>query len=97
MNLPAYLATPETRRRFRAEVADPPLHILIDAGGRVLAMARGDERHHRPDRRGRPPSPRGARSGRRDAIRDVDAPPSLIDRLRPRAMHPCQALADVID
>ncbi len=42
VNLPAYLAAPETRRRFRAEVADPPLHILIDAGGRVLAMARGD-------------------------------------------------------
>jgi hypothetical protein len=40
--LPAYLAGPETRRRFRAENADPPLHILIDVGGRVLAMARGD-------------------------------------------------------
>jgi hypothetical protein len=39
---PAYLAGPETRRRFRAENADPPLHVLIDVGGRVLAMARGD-------------------------------------------------------
>ncbi len=44
VNLPAYLAAPETRRRFRAEDADPPLHILIDAGGRVLAIARGDGR-----------------------------------------------------
>ncbi len=39
---PAYLAAPETRRRFHAENADPPLHVLIDVGGRVLAMARGD-------------------------------------------------------
>ena len=44
VNLPAYLAAPETRRRFRAEDADPPLHILIDAGGRILAIARGDGR-----------------------------------------------------
>jgi hypothetical protein len=36
-----YLAGPETRRRFHAESADPPLHVLIDAGGRILAMARG--------------------------------------------------------
>jgi hypothetical protein len=42
VTLPVYLAGPETRRRFRAENADPPLHILIDAGGRVLAMAQGD-------------------------------------------------------
>jgi hypothetical protein len=42
--LPAYLAGPETRQRFRAENADPPLHVLIDVGGRVLAMARGDGR-----------------------------------------------------
>ncbi len=40
--LPTYLAGAETRRRFHAENADPPLHVLIDAGGRVLAMARGD-------------------------------------------------------
>jgi hypothetical protein len=42
--LPAYLAGPETRRRFGAENADPPLHVLIDVGGRVLAMARGEGR-----------------------------------------------------
>lgn len=39
--LPAYLAGPETRRRFGAEKADPPLHVLFDVGGRILAMARG--------------------------------------------------------
>jgi peroxiredoxin len=44
LKLPAYLADPETRRRFRAEGGDPPLHVLIDADGRVLAMARGDGR-----------------------------------------------------
>jgi hypothetical protein len=39
--LPAYLAAPETRRKFGAENADPPLHVLFDIGGRILAMARG--------------------------------------------------------
>ncbi len=39
---PIYLAGAETRRRFHAENADPPLHVLIDAGGRILAMARDD-------------------------------------------------------
>lgn len=39
---PVYLAGVETRRRFHAESADPPLHVLIDAGGRILAMARGE-------------------------------------------------------
>jgi hypothetical protein len=39
---PIYLAGPETRQRFHAQSAAPPLHVLIDAGGRVLAMARGD-------------------------------------------------------
>ncbi len=38
--LPTYLVGSETRRRFHAENADPPLHVLIDAGGRVIAMAR---------------------------------------------------------
>jgi hypothetical protein len=38
---PVYLAGAETRRRFHAESADPPLHVLIDSGGRILAMARG--------------------------------------------------------
>lgn len=41
---PVYLADAETRRRFGVESADPPLHVLIDAGGRILAMARGDSR-----------------------------------------------------
>jgi hypothetical protein len=39
---PIYLAGPETRQRFHAQSAAPPLHVLIDAGGRVLAMARGN-------------------------------------------------------
>jgi hypothetical protein len=40
--LPIYLATPETRRRFGIEHADPPLHLLIGADGRVTAIARGE-------------------------------------------------------
>jgi hypothetical protein len=40
-SLPAYLATPETRRRFGADQADPPLHLLIDSDGRVAALVRG--------------------------------------------------------
>ena len=39
--LPVYLATPETRRRFGVQDADPPLHLLIDERGQVAALARG--------------------------------------------------------
>ncbi len=38
---PVYLAVPETCRRFRAGSADPPVHVLIDDRGQILAMARG--------------------------------------------------------
>ena len=41
VDLPVYLASATTRRQFGAETADPPLHVLIDADGRVLAMAVG--------------------------------------------------------
>ncbi|MGP0062702.1 MAG: TlpA family protein disulfide reductase [Isosphaeraceae bacterium] len=40
VHLPVYLATPETQRQFHVQGGDPPLHVLIDAGGRVIAMAR---------------------------------------------------------
>lgn len=39
--LPVYLAAPETRQRFHVESADPPLHVLLDTGGNIVAMARG--------------------------------------------------------
>ncbi len=39
--VPAYLAGPETLRRFGAEQADPPLHLLIDGEGRIAALLRG--------------------------------------------------------
>ena len=46
--LPVYLATPETRRRFGVQDADPPIHLLIDERGQVAAVARarwsGDDR-----------------------------------------------------
>ncbi len=38
---PVYLAGPETCRRFRAGSADPPVHVLIDDRGQILAMAQG--------------------------------------------------------
>jgi hypothetical protein len=41
VDLPVYLASPQTRRRFGAERGDPPLHVLIDDQGQVIAMARG--------------------------------------------------------
>jgi hypothetical protein len=41
INLPVYLAGPETRRRYGAERADPPRHVLIDAAGQIIAIARG--------------------------------------------------------
>jgi len=39
--LPVYLATPETRRRFGVQDADPPIHLLIDERGQVAAVAKG--------------------------------------------------------
>jgi hypothetical protein len=39
--LPVYLASAETRRRFGADESDLPLHVLIDAEGRIATMARG--------------------------------------------------------
>jgi hypothetical protein len=39
--LPVYLATPDSVHRFAAEKADPPLNVLIDALGQVIAIARG--------------------------------------------------------
>jgi hypothetical protein len=39
--LPVYLATPETRRRFGVQDADPPLHLLIAERGQVAALAKG--------------------------------------------------------
>ena len=41
VKLPVYLASAETRRRFGAVEADPPLNVLIDADGRIAAIARG--------------------------------------------------------
>jgi peroxiredoxin len=41
VKLPVYLASAETRRRFGALQADPPLNILIDADGRIATIARG--------------------------------------------------------
>jgi hypothetical protein len=40
-DLPVYLASADSRLRFGAEIADPPLHVLIDAQGQVIAIARG--------------------------------------------------------
>ena len=41
VNLPVYLASAETARRFGAIQADPPLNVLIDGDGRIATMARG--------------------------------------------------------
>jgi hypothetical protein len=40
VDLPVYLASLETQGRFQVQGGDPPLHVVIDAGGRVIAMAR---------------------------------------------------------
>ena len=44
LELPVYLASPATRRRFGIASADPPVHFLIGADGRLVAMARGEGR-----------------------------------------------------
>jgi len=41
VDLAVYLASPATLGRFTAEKADPPLHILIDADGEIIAISRG--------------------------------------------------------
>ena len=41
VDLPVYLASPDCLRRFAAQKADPPLNVLIDAEGQVIAIARG--------------------------------------------------------
>jgi hypothetical protein len=41
VDMPVYLASAESRRRFGALDADSPLHVLIDVDGRVHAIARG--------------------------------------------------------
>jgi hypothetical protein len=41
VDLPVYLASADSRLRFGAEQADPPLQVLIDAEGQVMAIARG--------------------------------------------------------
>jgi hypothetical protein len=41
VELPVYLASPDSLRRFSAPSADPPLNVLVDADGQIIAMARG--------------------------------------------------------
>ncbi len=42
--IPVYLVSAETRRRFGVELADLPVHLLIGPDGRVMALARGEGR-----------------------------------------------------
>lgn len=39
---PAYLAPSETLQRFGIRTSDPPLHVLVDAEGRIAVLARAD-------------------------------------------------------
>lgn len=41
VDLPVYLASPDSLRRFAVENAEPPLNVLIDPEGQVIAIARG--------------------------------------------------------
>jgi hypothetical protein len=41
VTLPAYLASPETARRFGALQPGPLLHYLVDSDGRIACLARG--------------------------------------------------------
>jgi len=43
IKLPVYLATAAIFRRFGASSADPPLHVLIGADSRIIALARGGD------------------------------------------------------
>lgn len=39
---PAYLAPAETLQRFGVRTSDPPLHVLVDAEGRIAVLARAE-------------------------------------------------------
>ena len=41
VDLPVYLASPDSLHQFAAESAEPPLNVLIDADGQIIALARG--------------------------------------------------------
>jgi hypothetical protein len=41
VDLAVYLASPDSLRRFSAENADPPLNVLLDSDGKIIAIARG--------------------------------------------------------
>jgi hypothetical protein len=41
VDLPVYLASRDSLRKFAAANADPPLNVLIDSDGQVIAIARG--------------------------------------------------------
>lgn len=43
VSLPVYLAALETRKRFGADAAKLPFHLLVDETGRVSAVAQGRE------------------------------------------------------
>jgi hypothetical protein len=96
IDLPVYLASPETQGRFHVQSGEPPLHVVIDAGGRVIAMARYAGRHtidriaDQVRRRLDELDPIGdtrfaSRGGRRGD------PPAA------RPLHPCERLANVLD
>ena len=41
VSLPVYLAAPETRKRFGADVVKLPLHLLVEETGKIAAVAQG--------------------------------------------------------
>ncbi len=43
IELPVYLASAPMLRRFGTSSADPPLHVLIGADSRIIAMVRGGD------------------------------------------------------
>ena len=63
VDMPVYLASPESQRKFNAGVADPPLNILLDAEGKVAVIARDGAADDRSDR---PPGQSDARRARPD-------------------------------
>jgi hypothetical protein len=97
--LPTYLAGAEARRRFHAESADPPLHVLLDAGGRILVMARGDS----PSAIGRIAEEARRRLEEIDPLGETRFASTMLYARSPRpatgghAMHPCGATTNLID
>ena len=80
--VPAYLAGPETLRRFGAELADPPLRLRVDGEGRIAALIQARVKTRSTALRAGPKLARGDGSTGKYAVRQNEhsGPRTSVDR-----------------